>query len=116
LVVFFIALLTTDLRRRIAGPFLADPFIPRSLLSARRVLLDKSTGVLAASLAISLSSWLGSLGLLAWHFQSISLVAIVANVFMVPFAGIIITLAAFSLLAGGMKLVWLAIAGNNVNV
>lgn len=116
LVVFFIALLTSGLHARIAGPFLADAFIPRSLLSARRVLFDKSIGVVAASLAISLSSWVGSLGLLAWHFQSISLVAIVANVVMVPFAGFIITLAAFSLVAGAMKLAWLAVAGNNVNV
>ncbi len=116
LIVFFIALLTSGLHAWLAKPFLADPFIPRSLLSARRVLLDKATGMLAASLAISLSSWLGSAGLLAWHFQNISLVAVVANVFMVPFAGAIISLAAFSLIAGGIKLVWLAIAGNKINV
>jgi competence protein ComEC len=116
LVVFFIALLTSGLHRWIAKPFLADPFIPASLLSARRLLLDKATGVLAASIAISLSSWLGSAGLLAWHFQSISLVAIVANVFMVPFAGVIITIASFSLAASGIKLIWLAILGNKVNV
>ncbi|NLT72487.1 MAG: DUF4131 domain-containing protein [Verrucomicrobiaceae bacterium] len=116
LIVFFIALLTSGLHERIARPLLADPFLPRSLLSARRILLDKAIGILAASLAISLSSWLGSAGLLAWHFQSISLVAVVANVFMVPFAGVIISLAAFSLIAGGLKLVWLAIAGNQANV
>ena len=116
MVVFFIALLTTGLHEWIARPFLADPFIPASLLSAKRVFLDKFSGVVAASLAISLASWVGSAGLLAWHFQSISLVAIVANVFMVPFAGIIITLASFSLVATGMKLLWLAVAGNKVNV
>jgi competence protein ComEC len=116
LVVFFIVLLTSGLHRWIARPFLADPFIPASLLSARRQFLDRASGAVAAALAISLSSWLGSAGLLAWHFQSISLVAIVANVFMVPFAGVIITLASFSLVAAGMKLVWLAIAGNKVNV
>lgn len=116
LVVFFIALLTSGLHAWISRPFLADPFIPGSLLSNRRLLLDKAVGVLAASIAISLSSWLGSAGLLAWHFQSISLVAIVANVFMVPFAGVIITLASFSLVTSGVKLIWLAIAGNKVNV
>jgi len=116
LVVFFIALLTSGLHAWIARPFLADSFIPASLLSSRRLFLDKAIGVLAASIAISLSSWLGSAGPLAWHFQSISLVAIVANVFMVPFAGVIITLASFSLVASGVKLVWLAIAGNKVNV
>jgi competence protein ComEC len=116
MVVFFIALLTAGLQEWIARPFLSDPFIPASLLSAQRAFLDKFTGVFAASLALSLASWIGSAGLLAWHFQSISLVAIVANVFMVPFAGIIITLASFSLLATGMKLLWLAIAGNLVNV
>lgn len=116
MVVFFIALFTAGLHRWIARPFLADSFIPASLLSPARATVDKVTGIVAASLAISLASWVGSAGLLAWHFQSISLVAIVANVFMVPFAGVIITLASFSLLASGVQMVWLAILGNKLNV
>lgn len=115
-VVFFIALLTRGIHTFLEKPFLADPFIPRSLVTPLRVSLDRATGALAAALAISMASWIGSFGLLAWHFQSVSMVAIVANIFMVPFAGVIISLAAFSLAALGLKLAWIALAANKLNV
>lgn len=115
-VVFFIALLTRGIHTFIARPFLADPFIPKSLVTPLRFSLDKATGALAASFAISLASWIGSFGLLAWHFHSVSMVALVANVFMVPFAGVIISLAALSLAGLGLKLIWITIASNKVNV
>ena len=115
-VVFFIALLTRGIHTFIASPFLADPFIPRTLLTPLRFSLDKATSALVSTLAISIASWIGSLGLLAWHFQSVSMVAIVANVFMVPLAGVIISLAALSLTGLGLKLAWITVAANKVNV
>lgn len=114
-VLLFIALFASGLKAFLARPFLSDPFLPKSLVKPTRLLLDRATGALAASLAISLTSWLGSVGLLAWHFQNLSLVGIIANVFMVPFAGIIITLASVSLSAYGLHLLWINLLTNQLN-
>lgn len=114
-VLLFIALFASSLRAILAGPLMVDPFIPKCLVKPSRRLLDRASGALAASLAISLTSWLGSAGLLAWHFQSLSLVGIAANVVMVPFAGVIITIASVSLTTFGLHLTWITIAANRLN-
>ncbi len=116
LVVLFIALFTSAIRNFLVKPFLTDPFIPRSLVPFSRRSIDRFTQVIAASLAVSVASWLGSLGLLVWHFQSVSLIGIVANVLMVPLAGVIITLASASLAAFGLRLFLVSILTNKVNV
>jgi len=114
-VLLFIALFASGLRTLLERPFLSDPFVPKSLLKPTRLFLDRASGAIAASLAISLTSWLGSAGLLAWHFQNLSVVGIMANVFMVPLAGIIIALASLSLSAYGLHLIWITILTNHVN-
>ncbi len=114
-VLLFIALFATGFRTSLAAPLLADPFIPKSLVKPSRRLLDRASGALAASLAISLASWLGSAGILAWHFHSLSLVGIAANVVMVPFAGVIISLASVSLASFGLHLQWITVATNQLN-
>ncbi len=114
-VLLFIALFASGLKAFLVRPFLSDPFLPKSLVNPTRLLLDRATGALAASLAISLTSWFGSVGLLAWHFQNLSLVGIIANVFMVPFAGVIITLASVSLSAHGLHLLWINLLTNQLN-
>ena len=77
---------------------------------------DRVTGSVAAIFAVSIASWLGSLGLLAWHFQSVSPVGILANVFMVPVAGVVMGLAAASLVTYGLHLTWLTLVANRLNV
>lgn len=115
-VLFFIAVLAPRLSGSLARPFLADPFIPRGLVTRTRRFFDRFTLALAASLAVSLASWFGSAGFLAWHFQSLSPVGIIANVFMVPFAGIIISLAAGAIVAHGIGVASITLILNRVNV
>lgn len=115
-VLVFIALFAPLLTNRLASPFLVDPFIPQSLIRPGRRILDHVTGSIAALFAVSIASWLGSLGLLAWHFQSVSPIGILANVFMVPIAGVIMALAAASLVTYSLHLTWLSFVANRINV
>jgi len=115
-VLIFIALFAPPLSDRLAKPFLVDPFIPQSLIRPARRAADRITGSVAAIFAVSIASWLGSLGLLAWHFQSVSPVGILANVFMVPVAGVVMGLAAASLVTYGLHLTWLTLVANRLNV
>lgn len=115
-VLLFLALFGTTVRKALARPFLIDPFLPRSLISPLRYSLDRLSGAITAALAISLVAWLGSAGILAWHFQNISMVGIFANLLMVPIASLMIGVASFSLAAFGLKLVWLNLAANKINV
>jgi len=116
LVLLFIAIFVSGLRLLLAKPFLPDPFIPRNFLSAPRRAVDVFVGATATLLAISIASWLGSAGLLTWHFQSLAPVGVIANLFMVPLAGIVIGLAAFSLVCSGVNFVWLAAVANKLTV
>lgn len=115
-VLLSIALFAEAAQRRFAAPWLTDPFLPRSLAGPVRRVKDRLVVVGAGALAVSLFAWLGSTGLLAWHFQSLSPVGIVANLFLVPLAGIIVTIAAASLACFALKLPWLTALLNQVNV
>lgn len=114
-VLFSIACFARSWSEKISHPLVSDPFLPASLVRPTRRFADRTARVLAASLAVSLASWLGSAGLLSWHFQSVSPVGIVANVVMVPFASWIISLAAVSLAASVLHLGFLAVWTNRIN-
>ena len=47
---------------------------------------------------VSLSAWLGTLGLIAWYFKIFSPITVIANIFIVPLASLI-TLCGFTLVA-----------------
>lgn len=114
-VLFFIACFAKSWSERIGEPFLSDPFLPRRLIRPVRRGADHAARFFAAALAVSLASWLGSAGLLSWHFQSVAPVGIVANLLMVPFASWIISLAALSLAASFLQLGFLAVWVNRLN-
>ncbi len=114
-VLLFIGLLARPIGEAFAKPFLADPFLPQSLIRPARRFADRCAGWTAAVVAVSVASWLGSLGLLAWHFKNISVVGLIANVFMVPTASIIMGLAAASLAAYGLRLTWIVLLANGLN-
>jgi competence protein ComEC len=114
-VLFFIACFAKSWSERIGAPLISDPFLPRRLIRPVRRGADHLARFFAAALAVSLASWLGSAGLLSWHFQSVSPVGIVANLVMVPFASWIISLAALSLTASLFQLGFLAGWVNHLN-
>ncbi len=114
-VVLFIALFAHPFSGAFAKPFLADPFLPRGLVRPARRLGDSFARQVASLAAVSSASWLGSLGLLAWHFESVSLVGLVANILMVPTASVIMGISAASLTAYGLGLTWVVLLANRLN-
>ncbi|MCB1204365.1 MAG: ComEC/Rec2 family competence protein [Verrucomicrobiae bacterium] len=110
-----IAILAPALGDLMARPFLSDPFLPRSLIGPTRRVVDRFAGALAILCAVSIASWLGSSGLLAWHFQSVSPVGLIANVIMVPIATLMMGIAAISLTSHALHLLWAASLANRLN-
>ena len=115
-VLLFIALFAAPLQNCMSVPLLTDPFIPKTLRGPVRRMKDRFVTGLAMALAVSLVSWLGSLGLLVWHFQSFAPVGVLANVFMVPLASLVVSLAAVSLASFSLHAVWLSGWINQVNI
>lgn len=113
--VLSIALLTPELTRILSHPFLTDPFLPKSLIGPWRRFADRTAMTLAALLAVSVASWIGSATPLAVHFQSLALVGVLANLIMVPLAGVVMSIAAVSLLASALRLAWIVAISNHVN-
>ena len=94
--------------------FQADSFLPRSLFSARRRLLDSVVWWIARATAVSFAAWIGSLPLMLWYYHLITLISLLANLVVVPIA--------FFVLAGGLISMvfapfstWLSVVFNNAN-
>ncbi|MEM7699851.1 MAG: ComEC/Rec2 family competence protein, partial [Verrucomicrobiota bacterium] len=115
-VLLFIALFAAPLQHRISLPWLTDPFIPKTLRGPIRRFKDRLVTGVATALAVSVVSWLGSLGLLVWHFQSFAPVGVLANILMVPLASLVVSLAVLSLTSFSLQAVWLTRWVNRVNV
>ena len=71
-----------------------DPFLPRSLFTARQRALNHSLFWLARAASVSFAAWLGSLPLMLWDYHLVTLSSVVANLVVVPIA--------FFVLAGGL--------------
>ncbi|MDR2463253.1 MAG: ComEC/Rec2 family competence protein [Verrucomicrobiales bacterium] len=91
-----------------------DPWIPRRLLSPLRVTADKSCRVICAAAATSVTAWLASLPVLIWNFHMVSPVTPLANMVIVPFAGLVVTVAALSVTLGWLWH-WFSLLLNQVN-
>lgn len=115
-VLLFIALFAKPLQERLSFPWLTDPFIPKTLRGPVKRTRDRFVTGLAMALAVSLVSWLGSLGLLVWHFQSFAPVGVLANVFMVPLASLVVSLAVASIACFSLQGIWLSGLINQLNV
>ena len=110
--VLTVPFLSSWLRR----PFEVDPFLPRKRVPPWRRASDDLVRLLAGMIAVSCASWVGSLALMTSHFQGISPVGLIANVFMVPLAGVIIVTAAVSIGLSILKLGFLAAILNHFNL
>ncbi len=115
-VLFFIALFGHGLRKLIEAPFRSDPFIPRRLINPMRHSFNAGISWFAAILAISVTSWIGSAGWLSWHFHSLAPVGVIANLFMVPLAGLVIMIAFASLIFSALHLGPVVALLNQLNV
>ncbi|MDF1740322.1 MAG: ComEC/Rec2 family competence protein [Verrucomicrobiales bacterium] len=115
-VLFFIALFGHGLRKLIEAPFRSDPFIPRRLINPMRHSFNAGVSWFAAILAISVTSWIGSAGWLSWHFHSLAPVGVIANLFMVPLAGLVIMIAFASLVLSALHLGPVVALLNQLNV
>jgi ComEC/Rec2-related protein len=92
----------------------ADPFLPRSLFSPLRHLLQQSWRAVARGASVSLAAWLGSLPLILPYFHLITPVSLFANLVVVPIAFFVLAIGLMSLLVTPVA-VWLAIVFNNAN-
>lgn len=111
-----LALAARPLGDWVARPFLVDPFIPRTLLTTSQRWREKAVQGLAGSCAVSVVAWFSSAGLLLWHFQSLTPIGLLANLFLIPVASGIISLAVTSLLCFGAHLTWFSAILNQINV
>jgi competence protein ComEC len=98
-VVLAIILFAGRLQRRFCPLGEPDPFLPRSLWTpwqrGRTAFLRYGFGLAA----VSTSAWIGSLAFSAGFFNLLSPMALIANVFIVPLAFIILSQGALSVLA-----------------
>jgi ComEC/Rec2-related protein len=92
-----------------------DPFLPHALLTGGQRRWFRVLRYLGASFAVTSAAWLGSLALVWSHFGLVTPVALLANLVMVPFAFVVLGLAAAAAGATGAGLGWLAVGFNRAN-
>jgi ComEC/Rec2-related protein len=113
-VVASIILLAPLLDQRLAARWRPDPFLPRKLYSFFQRGQARAGRLAAASLAVSASSWLGSLPLTVSFFHLVPVLAIPVNMIAVPLAFVVLSLAVLALI-GGAFTPFLAAVFNHLN-
>lgn len=111
-----LAMAARPLGEWVARPFLVDPFVPRTLLTTTQRWWEKAVHWLASSCSVSVVAWFSSAGFLLWHFQSLTPIGLIANLFLIPIASGIISVAVASLLCFGTHLTWVSAILNQINV
>ncbi|HEX8076739.1 MAG TPA: ComEC/Rec2 family competence protein, partial [Chthoniobacterales bacterium] len=94
--------------------FEPDPFLPRSLFSARRRGLDRFFTWLARAAAVSFAAWVGSLPLMIWYYHLLTLTSLVANLVVVPIAFFVLAGALLSMVTAPFSS-WVSVVFNNAN-
>jgi competence protein ComEC len=74
-----------------------DPFLPSALASPFQRLGVKARLYVASLASVSAAAWAGSLPLMIWHFNTVTPVALISNMVLVPASGICLFLSCFSL-------------------
>lgn len=115
-VLLAIGLLAEPLHRRLHGPLAVDAFVPRKFVSGWRRSADGVAQGVCGAVAVSTAAWVGSVGLLAWHFQGVAAAGLLANPFLVLVAAGIVTFAVVSALCAGLGLGWATALLNWANV
>src|SRR5436190_15563632 len=94
--------------------FASDPFLPRSLFTARRRAWNKGLTWTARAASVSFAAWIGSLPLMFWYYHLVTLISLVANLVVVPIAFFVLAGALLSLVAAPFCS-WLSVVFNNAN-
>ncbi|MBI4028666.1 MAG: DNA internalization-related competence protein ComEC/Rec2 [Verrucomicrobia bacterium] len=101
-VVAALILVAPRLDDKIRGWIEPDPYIPRCCVPRWRLELIPPSRWLSALVAVCVAAWIGSLGLNLYYFNLFSLVALPANLLIVPLASASVGLGLVSLLAGAV--------------
>jgi ComEC/Rec2-related protein len=112
--VFVIVCLADRLTKKLEPLARPDPFLPPPLWSWRQRVTAAGGKVLAASIGVTISAWLGSLLFTAGYFHLISPSALLANMIAVPLAFCVLALGLASVLAALISPA-LAVLFNNAN-
>src|SRR5205823_6326523 len=94
--------------------FATDPFLPRSLFTARGRALNKTLTWIARAASVSFAAWIGSLPLMFWYYHLVTLISLVANLVVVPIAFFVLAGALLSLVTAPFSS-WLSVVFNNAN-
>jgi len=113
-VVGAILLLHKPTFRFLKARFAPDPFLPRSLFTARGRALNNSVRWIARAAAVSFAAWVGSLPLMLWYYHLLTLISFVANLVVVPLAFFVLAGALLSLVTAPFSS-WLSVVFNNGN-
>lgn len=113
-VVAAILLLHEPVFRFLEGRFAPDSFLPRSLFTVRRRVLQNCTRWLARAASISFAAWIGSLPLMFWYYHLITFSSVVANLVVVPIAFCVLAGALLSLVSAPISS-WVSLTFNHAN-
>ncbi|MEI6035379.1 MAG: ComEC/Rec2 family competence protein [Verrucomicrobiae bacterium] len=115
LVVAAILLMAVPLHRAIRRHVHPDPFVPRQLWTPSQKLGAGSAEHLGGMASVSLAAWAGSLPLTVLYFHLVSMIALPANMAIIPLAFVNMVTACLAL-AGGIFSSTLAGIFNNANL
>ncbi|MEO8824496.1 MAG: ComEC/Rec2 family competence protein [Chthoniobacterales bacterium] len=113
-VVASILLIVSPTQRLFRRQLEPDAFLPRQLVSRFERIVRWALCSVAGVICVSSAAWIGSLPFIAGYFHMLSLTSIPANLFAVPIAFIILSLAVVSMGCAVFSS-WLSAVFNNAN-
>jgi competence protein ComEC len=97
-VVASMALLVPGMEHCRAKLLAADPFLPPELWSVPEGIRHRFLHYVSVSFVVSLASWVGSLPIVAYYFNMVTPVSLLANLFAVPLSSISLAFTVLSIL------------------
>ncbi|MEN3943682.1 ComEC/Rec2 family competence protein [Prosthecobacter sp. SYSU 5D2] len=114
-VLLAIMLMTSGLLETLRPWCTLDPFLPSALASPLQRLGVKLRLHIASLASVSAAAWAGSLPLMIWHFDTITPIALISNMVLVPASGICLFLSCLSLGLSTAHCVSAALLVNHAN-
>lgn len=114
-VVFMLALLTQPIMGLLEKYHQLEPYIPHGFHSRREVISCRWRKLFLESLVVSVAATIGSAPLMIHHFQLVTPIGIISNLFLVTLSSIILFVACLGILCAAIRLPLLSIWANNGN-